>query len=51
MMDNLGATQANNEWSVFKRINDMSFKFNNDKRGYFMRLWANGSADIDKNRE
>ena len=51
MMDNLGATQANNEWSVFKRINDMSFKFNNDKRGYFMRLWANGSADIDENRE
>lgn len=51
MMDNLGATQANNEWSVFKRINDMSFKFNNDKRGYFMRLWANGSANIDENRE
>lgn len=51
MMDNLGATQADNEWSVFKRINDMSFKFNNDKRGYFMRLWANGSANIDENRE
>ena len=51
MMDNLGATQANNEWSVFKRINDGSFKFNNDKRGYFMRLWANGSANIDENRE
>lgn len=49
MMDNLGATQANNEWSVFKRINDMSFKFNNDKRGYFMRLWANGGS-IDTNR-
>ena len=51
MMDNLGATQANNEWGVFKRINDMSFKFNNDKRGYFMRLWSNGSANIDENRE
>lgn len=51
MMDNLGATQANNEWSVFKRINDMSFKFNNDKRGYFMRLWSNGSANIDENRK
>lgn len=51
MMDNLGATQADNEWSVFKRINDMSFKFNNDKRGYFMRLWSNGSANIDENRE
>ena len=51
MMDNLGATQANDEWGVFKRINDGSFKFNNDKRGYFMRLWANGSANIDENRE
>lgn len=51
MMDNLGATQANSEWGVFKRINDMSFKFNNDKRGYFMRLWANGSESIDENRE
>lgn len=49
MMDNLGATQANNEWSVFKRINDGSFKFNNDKRGYFMRLWSNGGS-IDTNR-
>ena len=49
MMDNLGATQADNEWGVFKRINDMSFKFNNDKRGYFMRLWSNGGS-IDTNR-
>lgn len=51
MMDNLGATQANNEWGVFKRINDMSFKFNNDRRGYFMRLFSNGSESIDVGRE
>lgn len=51
MMDNLGATQAGNEWGVFKRINDMSFKFNNDKRGYFMRLFSNDSESIDAGRE
>ena len=51
MMDNLGATQAESEWGVFKRINDGTFKLNNDKRGYFMRLFSNGSESIDAGRE
>lgn len=49
MMDNLGATQPDSEWGVFKRINDNSFKLNNDKRGYFFRLFSNG-GNIDRNR-
>lgn len=51
LMDNQNATQADDIWGVFKRINDKSFKFNDDRRGYFMRLFSNGNEKIDKDRE